>query len=456
MDSIASILDGPNLKNAYEILKSLLDSDRNVMLVRVDASGTIMDGNAMLASVAGLEREALCGENLLDYMERDFLPLIPDILATVWAGGPPVVYNVHLLGPGQIHCPLACRFFASDDSIVLLGGIDVEQLQGMYDDLAVTSQELSDMIEVQRRGREIAEANVRNLEREVARRKTAELRLGEIKDSLESQIAERTRDLVARTEALRQSERRIADFANISADFFFETDADLRYTYVSATVTGSGRSTSEIIGRTRAEVCQLFRGEAVDDEEIQAQRERRSYRNLERRSDLVRERWLRVSGEPKYSDDGAFLGYIGINSEITEFKQQQEALANSEANFRRLVEDSRLGIHILDKGKIVFANAAQVELFGYDSLEEILALDNVMDLSVPQERERLEEYLHKRLNGEEAPDDYTVEGLRKDGSTFPLQLSIQHVQWEGRRLVANTLVDLNAQANKVVESPRLR
>jgi PAS domain S-box-containing protein len=94
-------------------------------------------------------------------------------------------------------------------------------------------------------------------------------------------------------------------------------------------------------------------------------------------------------------------------------------------------------------------------MFGYDSVEEVIALGDVRLLSVPEERGRLSEYMAKRLKDEEAPDDYTVEGLRKDGTTFPLRLSIQHVLWEGQLLVANILVDVAEEEQAVVASPRL-
>jgi PAS domain S-box-containing protein len=447
--------NGRGAEVPYDVLERLLGEDENILLARVHPSGMILSANAMLAAAAGEDRVTLVGQSLLDYLERDHLPLLPDILTAAHGGSGMANYDVHLLGPGQIHCPLACQFIADGGAVVVLAGIDVLQLQGAYEELAASAQDLSEMLQVQSDGRRIAEQTVLELEKEIVRRTKAERRLAEARDNLEAQVEARTRDLRLRTKALEVSEHRNRDFANLSADYFFMTDADLRYTYVSATVADTAVSVIELIGRTRGEVFAEYRGGDLDDEELRAQTDRQPYRDIQRTSDMNDQAWLRASGQPRFSADGTFLGYIGVNSEITEFRRQQEALANSEANYRRLVEEARQGIHIIDDGRIIFANRAQVAMFGYDSVAEVIALGDVRLLSVPQERERLSAYMQKRQQGEDAPADYTVEGLRKDGSTFPLRLSIQQVIWEGRMLVANTLVNVEEEEQVVVPSPRL-
>ncbi len=246
--------------------------------------------------------------------------------------------------------------------MVVLAGIDVLQLQGAYEALAASAQDLSEMLQVQSDGRRIAEQTVLELEKEIVRRTRAERRLAEARDNLEAQVETRTRDLRHRTTALEVSEQRNSGFANLSADYFFETDADLRYTYVSATVAYTTASVSELMGRTRPEVFAEYRGGDLDDEELRAQTARRHYRDIQRTSDINEQIWLRANGQARFSADETFLGYIGVNSEITKFRRQQEALANSEANYRRLVEEARQGIHIIDEGRIIFANRAQVAM----------------------------------------------------------------------------------------------
>lgn len=89
----------------YDILDHLLGEDENILLARVHPSGMILSANAMLATAAGEDRVTLVGQSLLDYLERDHLPLLPDILTAAHGGSGIVNYDVHLLGPGQIHSP---------------------------------------------------------------------------------------------------------------------------------------------------------------------------------------------------------------------------------------------------------------------------------------------------------------------------------------------------------------
>jgi PAS domain S-box-containing protein len=69
---------------------------------------------------------------------------------------------------------------------------------------------------------------------------------------------------------------------------------------------------------------------------------------------------------------------VGIARDVTERKQSELALRESEARFRRFFEDAVLGMfRSLPDGKLVAANAQFARIFGYDSAEDALA--NVSD-----------------------------------------------------------------------------
>lgn len=111
-------------------------------------------------------------------------------------------------------------------------------------------------------------------------------------------------------------------------------DADLRYVYLSKTISERGLTTEQFIGQSRQELL----GERYDpadlDDELRAMQRRETYRNVERPSDLAPDQWIRVSGAPFFSEDGAFLGYRGASVDISELKQQELALAQGEAQLR--------------------------------------------------------------------------------------------------------------------------
>ena len=135
-------------------------------------------------------------------------------------------------------------------------------------------------------------------------------------------------------EALRVSETRFQDFAMASADWFTETDADHRYTYISASITKFGFSPDNLIGKSRLE---LF-GDNVErrskTEDYVAMKAHRLFRNVERVYQLPETKWFRISGEPYFSTDRTFLGYRITGTDITELKEKEAALRASEERFQ--------------------------------------------------------------------------------------------------------------------------
>jgi PAS domain S-box-containing protein len=123
---------------------------------------------------------------------------------------------------------------------------------------------------------------------------------------------------------------------------------------------------------------------------------------------------------------GRQRGYTGIIRDITERKRAEEALRRSEERLRKLVETAPDAVVVIDfHGKIVAWNPGARDIFGYQEHEAIGA--NVTTLMPERYRERHQAGM-KRLSetGETRLIGKTVElhGLRKDGSEFPLELSL--------------------------------
>ncbi len=130
-------------------------------------------------------------------------------------------------------------------------------------------------------------------------------------------------------EALKASEARFRDFASIAADWFWETDAQLRFTFVSERHEQiNGLSSSQVLGEHRTELLERYctlpqeRWEA-HLKDIEA---RRPFAGLElywRRPD-GEERLLASSGKPVFDSDGQFRGYRGCARDVTA-RQRAEA-----------------------------------------------------------------------------------------------------------------------------------
>ncbi len=112
-------------------------------------------------------------------------------------------------------------------------------------------------------------------------------------------------------------------------------------------------------------------------------------------------------------EDGRLLHVWGAQRDVTDHRRAQEALARSEARFRRFFEDSRDAIFLsTPDGRLLDINPAGVEMLGFDSREEVLSCDIGRDLYWrPEDRVRLVE----RFDDQEFVKDLPVELRRRDG-----------------------------------------
>ena len=124
---------------------------------------------------------------------------------------------------------------------------------------------------------------------------------------------------------------------------------------------------------------------------------------------------------PLRAADGRIVGTIGLAVDITESKRLERALRKSESHYRALVEHAPVGIYQASVGgRFVTVNASLATMLGYDSEEDLLALDLGRDLYVDPtiRRKLLERYATAdRVVGED------VEWRRRDGSRITVRLS---------------------------------
>src|SRR5215510_2000868 len=130
--------------------------------------------------------------------------------------------------------------------------------------------------------------------------------------------------------------------------------------------------------------------------------------------------------------------------DITERKQAEEAMRQSEERFRHLVEGSIQGIMLHRGGKPIFANQAYAEMYGYNSPEDILGVENIFqDIIAPEDRARLHQYFQARMRGEPAPTHYTCRGVRRDGTYIWVDNIITVVNWKGETTIQCSVVDIS-------------
>lgn len=145
--------------------------------------------------------------------------------------------------------------------------------------------------------------------------------------------------------------------------------------------------------------------------------------------DPTKMRWLLVSTEPVLDPlTGKPEEVIITFVDITERKQIEEALRESELRYRHIFENSPIGIGIssLD-GKVITANKAMQTITGY-TLKEFRKI-NIADT---YEKREDREALHKTIDRHGGVTNYPVRLKRKDGTLYDALLSISRINIGGK------------------------
>ena len=139
---------------------------------------------------------------------------------------------------------------------------------------------------------------------------------------------------------------------------------------------------------------------------------------------------------------------VVLAHDITARKLALENLVQSEKKYRTLFEESMDGLFISTPGgKILDANSALVEMMGYDSKEEVLALDVTKDIYANEsERERL----LKMLESEDFVENFEAVEKKKDGQKINVLLNVT-----AQRDTEGNIVTIRGLTRDVTEQRKL-
>lgn len=155
-------------------------------------------------------------------------------------------------------------------------------------------------------------------------------------------------------------------------------------------------------------------------------------------------RWVRSLGRPISNQHGEFAGYIGICFDLTELKEKDQALNESEARFEGLFEFAPDGVVAVGpNGLIELANRQAVEMFGY-SLDELRG--QPVEMLMPDDyRDRHRHHVHHFM---QAPrlrpmgEHLDLVARRKDGSRFPVDITLGPLETAEGTMVMATIRDI--------------
>lgn len=146
-----------------------------------------------------------------------------------------------------------------------------------------------------------------------------------------------------------------------------------------------------------------------------------------------------------------------VLSDLTERKQSEAALRESEQKFREIFNSTSeaIFIHHLETGRLVDVNDAVLRIYGYDSKEEVLR-KTVGDLSAnvpPYTFERAQELVRK--TSREGPQVFEWLAKRRDGPQFWVEVSLSRSQNDGQGRILAVCRDISQRKREEAEKVKL-
>lgn len=142
-----------------------------------------------------------------------------------------------------------------------------------------------------------------------------------------------------------------------------------------------------------------------------------------------------------------------ISRDITERKQFETDLQESENKFRDLAEKSVVGIYLIQDEIFKYVNHMLAQIFGY-TVDELIGKKGPVDLVLPEDWPPVKEYLRKRLCGEILSIHYEYRGKTKHQKVIYIEAYGTKTMYQGRPAVIGTLLDITTR--KLAEEERER
>ena len=130
----------------------------------------------------------------------------------------------------------------------------------------------------------------------------------------------------------------------------------------------------------------------------------------------------------------------GIVHDVTERKRAKAARREAEEKLRAIVEQSIIGIYIIEDGCFSYANPRMAEIFGYTA-DELTGLP-AAEVAAPEDRDLVAENIRRRLAGEVSSLQYEFRARRKDGSPIEVGVHGSIAMLRGNRVIIGVVQDI--------------
>jgi len=148
-----------------------------------------------------------------------------------------------------------------------------------------------------------------------------------------------------------------------------------------------------------------------------------------------------------YRDQGGHvIGVFAAARDISERRRMEQALRESEERYRTVIESGSDGIALVRRGRHMYVNARYAEIFGYNDPRDIIG--KPLSLTVhPDDLPVVSEINDMKQAGESVPLRYEFRGIKKDGTSRNMELSVTGITYSGQPVSLIYLRDITEYKN---------
>lgn len=271
--------------------------------------------------------------------------------------------------------------------------------------------------------------------------------------------AYRRREMERQQLALKKSETKFRLLADYASDWEYWICPDGNYVYISPACEETSGYPPQAFEKNKTLLTEIALPEyrqLIAEHFTQKVKELHNPIEFEIRKANGEVRWISHFCRAIYDENNNYLGKRGVNRDITERKQADLELRQSEERFKRLFEDLGDAVYVTrvgeNMGDIVEVNAAAIKQSGY-SRAELLKMNIIRDLSI---RESSEEISSEHSDGELLSGKtvtYIEKKRRKNGEEYWTEIIITPIEFNG--VVAGLSINRDVTDRKIQEEKLL-
>jgi len=242
-------------------------------------------------------------------------------------------------------------------------------------------------------------------------------------------------------EKLRQSEEKYRLLVENVSDLIVKVDTEGKFLFVSP-------SYCELFGKTEEELLGKNFMPLVheDDRKITKEAMKNLYKTphccyVEQRAMTNKGwRWLAWAYKSILDGEGNVKAVVGIGRDITERKEFELKIRESESKYAALVEQSHDGVIILQDGLLKFANKAIEEISGYSRDEQLGK--PIWNFIAAEHRKLVIDICESRMKGNDVPERYEIKIKTKTGEIRDVEITSGIIKYSGRSADMITVHDI--------------